>query len=123
MPKDFLLVGSQTDSAWVTALREALRPRGELDLATEFDAVSKMRKNVYKLVIIDASHLASEEEIVTLLHRNNPDVPLVVASASPAWERARLALVAGAVDYIKKSLDENTLSATFDDILARLKTN
>ena len=46
-------------------------------------------------------------------------VPIVVATASPTWNRARSLLLAGASDYIRKTSDRATLLRTLQPLLLR----
>ena len=123
IPKKFLLIGNPSDSIWVTILRNALYPLGQLDLTSESEASMCVQQKHYDLIIIDAAVFNDVEALVAALHRQQPTIPIVVVTSSPTWQRARRIFLAGATDYVQKSLDTNTLLKTFQAILAKLVSN
>lgn len=122
-PKNLLLIGNPPDSIWATILRDALYPLGQLDLASESETSMRVQQKHYDLVIIDAAVLNNVETLVASLHRQQPTVPIVVVTTSPTWQRARRIFLAGATDYVQRSLDANTLLTTFQAILAKSVSN
>jgi DNA-binding NarL/FixJ family response regulator len=64
----------------------------------------------FDLMVVDASGLQIElAERVAWLHGRFPEVPIVVLTSSPTWRRARAVLLAGAGDYMPRSLDDDLL--------------
>lgn len=120
MTKRLLLIGSHPDSIWVAALRQALGPEARLDVAAAHESAGRLRKNVYDMIVLDYSAAADGPETLSELRRLKPAPPILVVSASPTWQQAKEVLLAGAADYMPKSLDVDELSAAFREILARL---
>jgi DNA-binding response OmpR family regulator len=118
MPTRFLLIGNQSDAAWVATLEEAIRSLGQLYLISETEAVGRVQQEAFDLVIVDAGTTNHIADFVSRLRMARPAMPIVVVTASPTWQRARKVLLAGANDYIRKSLDTQTLLVTFKDILS-----
>ena len=108
--KKIVLVNNKEDSPWETAVIEALAPMATLTIWTEEQTLAKFRKAKLDLLLIDASTLANEViTFVQMLHLENEMVPIVVATTSPTWRRARAVLLAGATDYIGRSFEHETI--------------
>lgn len=108
---------------WVTTLRDALLPLGQLDSTSESEILIYIQEKHYDLVIVDAAVINEVETLVASLHRQKPTIPIVVITTSPTWQRARRIFLAGATDYIQKSLDANKILVTFQAILAKSELN
>jgi DNA-binding NtrC family response regulator len=72
----------------------------------EGEARRAVTEREYALVVIDAGAVEEAAKLTAWLLATTPDLPIVVATASPTWQRARQVLKAGASDYIRKTLDE-----------------
>jgi DNA-binding NarL/FixJ family response regulator len=118
MQAAFLLIGDREDSPWFQALKRALAPLGDFEVVSERGAVQRTLQRDYPVVIVDAAVVDDVPLLVSRLRAQQPEIRIVVATASPTWRRARDALQAGAMDYIRKSLSEGELLSTFKDILA-----
>ncbi len=119
MAKKFLLVRGSPDITWGNILSEALRTLGQLDITSE-ELVVEVELNDYDLIIVDAGGIIDVSTLVASVHQRRPAVPIVVVTSSPTWQRARRVFLAGAADYIRKSLDPNTLLRTFQEVISRL---
>jgi DNA-binding NtrC family response regulator len=118
MPPKVLLVGVQPNSAWVKTLGEALQSLGQLNLTVPTEAIEQLeRVENYILIIVDAATTKGVPSLITALHRQRPIVPVVVVTDSPTWQRAREIFLAGATDYVRKSLDPDTLLEVFTKAL------
>ncbi len=115
----FLLVNGFCDHYWQTVLAEALAPLGTLDVGTEKDAPQLARGGGYALLIIDASAVENVPSLIDRIRDNWPTARIVVATASPGWRHARDVFQAGAIDYIRKSLDKAALLACVRTALAK----
>lgn len=113
----FLLIGDPPPARWTAALQAALQPLGELHIVSESDAVQAICDRTYDVVIIDAGQVSEPFELTGRLRQFNPETQVIIATASPTWQRARQALRAGAVDYIRKSLDEKDLRGDIQAVL------
>lgn len=113
----FLLVGQETETGWPLALQQAVAPLGKLDIVPEGKAVQAIIQRRYDLVILDAGHVRDVSGLTSCLRTRQPGLRVVVATTSPTWQRAREALKAGAVDYIRKSLDIEELGAKIEAVL------
>jgi DNA-binding NtrC family response regulator len=118
-PKKFLLIGSSLDVTWAPILRDALNPLGLLESISESEILLSIQQKHYDLIIIDAAMVNNSEDIVASLYQKQPNIPIVVVTNSPTWQRARRAFLAGATDYVRKSLDANTLLTIFQRILIK----
>lgn len=119
MTNTFLLVGDNPNSSWATTVREGLEPLGKLDAFPASEAPAQILKVDYQMIIIDAGAVEDTPSLIVALHEAAPSVPIVVATASPTWQSAKEVFMTGANDYIRKSLDASTLSATLKEILSR----
>jgi len=104
---------------WGNILSEALRTLGQLDFTSEELAIQEELDD-YALIIIEAGGITDVAMIVTSVHQRRPALPIVVVTSSPTWQRARRVFLAGAADYIRKSLDPDTLLRTFQEVITRL---
>jgi len=123
MIKKFLALGSYLDSDWLEILRNSLSPLGKLDVASSSSYKIKIEENRYDLIIVDAVDSKEMIDLVAALHKQLPLVPIVVVTTSPTWQRARQFFLAGAVDYIRKSLNKRELLDTFQAIFPDGTTN
>jgi len=114
----FLLIGHKGESHWPLVLSQALAPLGNLEIASE-EEMDERFQNQYEAIIIDAGAVNEVPSLVSHLRVRCPETPIVVATASPTWQRAREAYQAGATDYIRKTMDQEELYAILADILSR----
>jgi DNA-binding NtrC family response regulator len=116
--KTILVISDETNSCWLRALRQALRLWAELYVLSEQEARTQDGDVGYALLIIDAAGISSDAgTVIEYLRAAFPRTPIVVATLSPSWERARQAFLAGAGDYIAKSLDREAIRNSFRDYL------
>ena len=104
----FLLVNGLRDHYWKEVLEEALASLGTLQVVEE-DAIKLVPLGAYDLIIIDATAVAHVPLLVARIRAQQPDVRVIVATASPTWTRAREAFQAGATDYVRKSFDREEI--------------
>jgi DNA-binding NtrC family response regulator len=102
-PIRFLLIGAH-GNFWQRVLAQAVQPFGSL-AATEVDDLLPSTAAQYDFVVVDAAFVENVPAVIRQVRRGNPQARVLVITLSPTWKRARDALKAGAVDYIKKSLD------------------
>ena len=119
MSQNVLLVGAQLDSVWAAALRDSLWPLAELILIDPSGLMDPIRTEDYQVVILDAGGIDDLHSMLSALRRENANVPIVVMTASPTWQRARKAFLAGATDYMRKSLDSSDLLAAVKQVLSK----
>lgn len=119
---NFLLISRPEDKGWPLVLRQALAPLGSVEFVSEDDIEKRIAHYQGNAVIIlDAAAVGEEvPAMVSRLRRQCPECRIIVTTSSPTWQRARDALQAGAVDYIRKSWDRRELQATFKEILNSL---
>jgi DNA-binding response OmpR family regulator len=116
--RTFLLIGDIAESQWPLVLHQALLPLGELAIVQEEAAVQAITQTEYDVVIVDAGVVHHPPMLISRLHAQHPAVRIIVATASPTWRRARQVLHAGAVDYIRKSLNKRELRSQIEAVLA-----
>jgi len=113
----FLLIGGSPQAPWARALRQALSTMGDLYAVPEEDAVRSVAESRYDVVMVDAGAVQEATRIVYLLRATRADLRVVVFTSSPTWRRAREAYQAGAVDYVRKSLEAEQIRATIESAL------
>jgi DNA-binding NtrC family response regulator len=117
--KNILAISNDPDSRWLQALKSALEGSGSLKVASEREAWVLFGSQD-SLIILDATSITGGlPALLEHLCLKWPDVPVVVATTSPTWQRARQAFRAGASDYIRKSLDRKAILASLDHVLAK----
>ena len=122
MPTKFLLISHTEDTTWPGVLNQALSPLGSVEVVSEKDAIERITQ--YQcgatVVIIDAVIVEDVPGLIFRLRRQCPKSRIIVATASPTWQRARAAFQAGAVDYIRRSWNSKELLNTIKKILSDL---
>jgi len=113
----FLLISGMPLTQWNQVLQRALASLGELQIASEEQAVNMIFQNHYDVVIIDAGPVRDAVSLVSRARASRKGLRIVVVTASPTWLRAREVLLAGATDYIRKSLDEEEIQAFIKSML------
>lgn len=119
MSADFLLIDGSPDDYWHKIIKEAFAPIAKVETVHEELAVNWSFATSYAVIIIDASVVKEVELLVARLHAQRPEIPIVVVTASPTWQRARAAFLAGATDYVRKTLDKDELQTIFKDVLSK----
>jgi DNA-binding NarL/FixJ family response regulator len=99
-------------------LERALAPLGQLHIVPEEEAIRAASERTYDVVLIDAGVVQDVVRLVTHLRAQQPQLRIVVVTASPTWQQSREVFRAGAADYLRKSLDRKKLR---DQILAVLE--
>lgn len=118
MTKYILIITNNPDSLWVTTVREALSPLGQVLVILETEVLDEITARNYDLILIDASSIETETAVlINPLHLSQPFVPIVVNTTSPTWRRARDAFMAGAADYVRRTLDKDKILAECQDFL------
>lgn len=119
MVNRFLLIRGEKDNHWKGILEEALLPLGTLEVVQAEDAITYVDNANFTVVILDATVIEEVESLVSNLRAKHPEFRIVVATASPTWQRARAAFEAGAMDYIPRSFSKLELHNTFIKILQK----
>ena len=118
MPLNFLLISRPEDMGWPRILEQALSPLGKVEAVSEQDAAERLAQyECGAIVIIDAAAVEEVPALVSRLRDRCPESRIVVATASPTWQRARDVFQAGAVDYIRKPWDSQELLAAIKGVL------
>jgi len=123
MQAHFLLVENVREHYWYQLLEEALAPLGSLNIVSEEEMDLLPLKRNYDVIIADATTANDVPLLVTCLRARFPEAKIVVVSASPTWQRARQAFLAGATEYIRKSSNKEETLSTFKTILERPRTS
>lgn len=117
-PIHFLLVGAR-GNAWRQILETAIAPLGRLEVAEEDDLDDIIQQRVYAFVIVDATYVQDVIPIIRTIRHHHRETRVLVVTASPSWKRARDVLKAGAVDYVKKSVDAAKVQQLIADALTK----
>ncbi len=115
MKSSFLLISNTEQTRWLIILREVIQ--GMVHVVSE-EKVPEIAPNQYSMIFIDAGEVSNEISLSMALRTRHPSAKIIIATASPTWQRARQAFRAGAVDYISKSLSEKKLRRRIKDILS-----
>lgn len=117
-PPEIIVVSNKTQSEWLFAVKKALEPLGKVQIMSENDALDQLAVVSPALIIADASAIDKNlTSYVNQLHNSHPTLPIIVVTTSPTWRRARSIFLAGATDYIRKSLDISKIVAICKDLL------
>jgi DNA-binding NarL/FixJ family response regulator len=110
--KRCLLISESSRDLWLGALRSGL---SELDSELALIArseIARTHQGDYDLVIVDAAVTNDLRSLISAIRARDPAVRIVVFSSVDDWRRAREAMLAGAVDYTLKSLDQSQIVGT-----------
>jgi DNA-binding NarL/FixJ family response regulator len=115
--KSLLLAGTGANYEWVQLLKSAL-----LLLDMELISVSKLELDEKllsdsDLVILDAGTVSDLAVTISRLIKQNPKMRIVVFSSWPDWKQAREAMLAGAIYYSPKILDQRHIFTTLKTVL------
>lgn len=116
MGYSFLIIGEKAEETWPSIVRRALSSLGESTIIDEAE-VEAVSHGGYDAIVIDAGAVREVPSLMARLRAILPGVPIVVATASPTWTRAREAFKAGAAEYVRKSLDEAEIRAHIGAVL------
>jgi GAF domain-containing protein/DNA-binding response OmpR family regulator len=114
--KDRILLLAIAQSQEVKA---AVASLGELEIATEQQALRMGRWRDYRLALIDASQVDDPKQLLAEIRQAAPDLIVIVLLATPSWRAARDLFHAGASDCLPKSLDVVALRAALKEWLQK----
>ncbi len=114
----FLLITKNAETQWSQVVQEAVSSLGTLDICPDADSEQFLGQINYDLIIVDASSIVDFAPLVKRVHRDFASLDIIVATASPTWQRAREAMQVGAADYIRKTMDVNELRDQLQRVLA-----
>ena len=118
MKYSFLLIADKTESMWPLIVEQALSPLGIFRLISAQETAGQADDSHYDIIMIDSGMIRDPIKLISQLRAEQPQAKIIVATASPTWQRAREVLQAGAVDYIRKSLDQAQLKSKIEALLA-----
>ena len=118
---NFLLINGALDQYWAKVLREALGPYGPLSVKLEADSIEPIISGQYQLVIVDEAATDNVSLLVARIRAQRPEIGIVVATASPAWDKAREAFQSGATDYIRKTFDRSETASAIRAALLKIQ--
>jgi DNA-binding NarL/FixJ family response regulator len=106
------------NSVWLQEMTTAWREIGTVTAVSEGDIPQHPQSARLHLIVIDASAIATDlVNLVAWLQQLYPDIPIVVTTTSPTWDLARQIFLAGASDYLHRSLEMDTIVKAFLDII------
>ena len=111
MNRRFLII-SRHESDWLPHFSKALLPLGAVTVLTESELYlgkAGERTGGYDLFWIDSSYTHNVRGAVEYLKALHNNVPVIVVSVSPEWQSVRDAMLAGADDYVAKTLHEDDI--------------
>lgn len=113
-----LLITDTHEHSWVQTVRQAIEPLGGLAIENADCALEQMLQLRHDLIIVDARYVEDVPRLLSRIRAERADARIVVATASPSWRRARAALLAGATDYISRTINAEDLRSRVESILA-----
>jgi DNA-binding NtrC family response regulator len=121
-----LILLISADRQWQAVVGEALGPLGDVHLVESEESLSNIRESLsrhqpYEIIVVDVGTVGDRKypSLVSDIRAEQREARIVVASAAPTWRQAKDAFHAGAIDYIRKSLDKKELSAVFQEVLKK----
>lgn len=118
-----LVIVAGEESEWIHIVEQSWRPYGRIQIMAETAVVPPCSATPPPtLFLIDASNVNLDViQLIKKLTAQYSSVPVVLATASPTWQQARAALHAGAVDYVKRTIDSQSLQTLFAELISRYK--
>ncbi len=110
-PHRILLINGSSDNHWHTLVERIADAHGDLTIGAEPAVPALLAKDGYAVIIIDASAVEQVPALIRRIRAQQAYARIVVATASPSWQGARAAFLAGAFDYIVKSLGYDDLAS------------
>jgi len=117
--KRFLLLDGRDDHHWLRVLQGAASGLdGALEVVSEAER-EHIRWRDYDLIILDAGVVSDLVSTIHWIHLQDSGACVVVLSSAPTWKQAREVMLAGAMDYARKSLDREYIVSTLKKNLTR----
>jgi DNA-binding response OmpR family regulator len=117
--KRLLLLDGRDDQHWLRALQRAASALdGTLDVVDEAER-EHIRWGNYDLIILDAGVVSDLVSMIHWIHLQDSEAHVVVLSSAPTWKQAREVMLAGAMDYARKSLNREHVLSTLKRNLTR----
>jgi DNA-binding NtrC family response regulator len=119
--KQMIVITNYPDSSWLKTVVEALAFVAQVEAVAEQEVWTAVQKTPYDLILIDTSNINGD--VVTLVkevHQFLPTLPIVVFTTSPTWRRARELFLAGATDYVRRSLEKETILSVCQEAWERV---
>ena len=126
-PSKRLILLVSADRQWQAVIGEALAPLGDVHSVDSGESglrhirESLSRHQPYEIIVVDVGTVGDQKypSLVSRVRVEQRETRIVVASAAPTWRQAKDAFHAGAMDYIRKSLDKEYLLAVFQEVLKK----
>lgn len=117
--KKSLLLDGRTGYYWLEALQNVMSAlERDLEIASEAETEHILWRD-YDLIILDAGIISDLPSKISQIRWQSPEARIMVFSSAPDWKQAREVMLAGAMDYARKSLDERYMLTTLRKVLAR----
>lgn len=115
--KKFLLLDGQSGKYWLKTLDSAITSLGGELIVRNIMLKERLDWGEYDYVILDAGTVAIIPEAIKEIREKNQSIKAIVVSAAPRWDQAREAILAGAVDYVRKESDIRYLTEALSKVL------
>ena len=119
MVANILLINGSHDHDWADTLKGAINTLATLKIAREEDVIKHISLSKYDLIILDAVAVKNMSLLIARINSQQPDIRIIVATSSPTWTRAREAYQAGAIDYMKKTLNKEEILYVVQEALIK----
>lgn len=114
-----LLVNGLADHIWIDLLRRVVSDMGKNLVVIDHRDWRDAMAPDYDLILLDASSVADVVSTVRQILSAAPRSRLLVVTPTPHWRQAKEALLAGAIDYVRKVEDEGAIRAAIQTGLSR----
>lgn len=118
-PARFLLIDGTGDRYWPQVVKEALKPLGKVQIKDEAEALEALQHRPFDVVLVDTMVARDVPALVGEIRSQCPEARVILATASPTWMLAREAFQAGAMDYIRKSLDHGEIQSVVHEAMEK----
>ena len=122
MKSKVLLIESTVDLSWRNVLKQAINGL-RLSLVT-MDALEDLGRAIpwqdFALIIFDAKSTHNLPKMIKGIRLQNYNTRIIVFSSAPEWKEATKVMLAGAMDYERKSLREQDIVSVLKKNLSKL---
>lgn len=120
MTKQIIIISNQLESPWLATAIDALQSFGVSHVFSEENIFNQSSVKLCDLILIDASSINTDlVEMIKQLCRNYYKKPIVVMTNSPTWRRAKEVILAGAVEYTRRTFDRKKIVELCENAIKR----
>lgn len=123
MKAHVLLISNSQQDPWSVLVRDTIREEATVAIVDPNDATGQLATGTFTAVILDETAVSDAPRLVRSLRSQDSGTPILVATSSPTWKRAKESFRAGANNYIYATFDRNELLLTLSEAFHLIKTD